>query len=91
MGAAVSQYAFLTFLQGNRSCIGQSLEKAELTCLLATWVTGFEFELRDPKVMDEAGLEIRGHVIPRPANDLWVKARILRAFAALAITTLPVE
>lgn len=47
-GGANSNYAFLTFLHGPRSCIGQGFAKAELACLLAAVVGNFEFELKDP-------------------------------------------
>ncbi|UNI19411.1 hypothetical protein JDV02_005595 [Purpureocillium takamizusanense] len=34
-GGAKSNYAFLTFLHGPRSCIGADFARAELACLLA--------------------------------------------------------
>ena len=47
-GGASSNYAFLTFLHGPRSCIGQGFAKAELACLLAATVGRFQMELRYP-------------------------------------------
>ncbi|KAL3250848.1 hypothetical protein ABHI18_010978 [Aspergillus niger] len=47
-GGATSNYAFLTFIHGPRSCIGQGFAKAELACLLAAFVGRFQFELEDP-------------------------------------------
>ncbi|OOF99045.1 hypothetical protein ASPCADRAFT_504551 [Aspergillus carbonarius ITEM 5010] len=47
-GGANSNYAFLTFLHGPRSCIGQGFAKGELACLLAAFVGRFQFELEDP-------------------------------------------
>ncbi|KAL8719730.1 MAG: hypothetical protein Q9225_003300 [Loekoesia sp. 1 TL-2023] len=41
-------YAFLTFLHGPRSCIGQSFARAELACLVAAWVGAFETEFAEP-------------------------------------------
>lgn len=54
-GGANSNYSFLTFLHGPRSCIGQGFAKAELACLLAAVVGRFKFELKDP----DAKLEVR--------------------------------
>ncbi|KAJ5899426.1 hypothetical protein N7495_004170 [Penicillium taxi] len=47
-GGATNNYAFMSFLHGPRSCIGQSFAKAELACLLAAVVGSFELELKDP-------------------------------------------
>ena len=47
-GGAESNYSFLTFLHGPRSCIGQGFAKAEMACLLAVWVATFETQLADP-------------------------------------------
>ncbi|CAI7634964.1 unnamed protein product [Penicillium glandicola] len=54
-GGAVSNYAFLTFVHGPRSCIGQGFAKAELACLIAATVGRFHMELKFP----DAKLEIR--------------------------------
>lgn len=40
-GGADSNYSFLTFLHGPRSCIGQKFSQYELACLLAAWVSFF--------------------------------------------------
>lgn len=55
-------YAFLTFLHGPRSCIGQSFARAELACLVAAWVGAFETEFAEPEVgcKDEDGLYVAG-------------------------------
>lgn len=47
-GGANTNYAFLTFLHGPRSCIGQSFAKSELACLVAVLVGRFRMELQDP-------------------------------------------
>jgi len=74
-GHAASNYAFMTFLHGPRSCIGMNFAKAEFACLLAAWAGRFEFRLRDEALMDEANLDIKGGVTARPAKGLWVKIR----------------
>ena len=54
-GGASSNYAFLSFLHGPRSCIGQGFAKSEMACLLAAMVGSFKFELKSP----DAKLEVR--------------------------------
>ncbi|KAJ5347212.1 hypothetical protein MYU51_004437 [Penicillium brevicompactum] len=54
-GGATSNYAFLTFLHGPRSCIGQGFAKAELACMVATMVGRYHIELKFPN----AKLEVR--------------------------------
>lgn len=76
-GGASSNYAFLTFLHGPRSCIGQAFAKAEFACLLATWVGRFEFDLKNKEEYDEKNMVIKGGVTARPANGLWVNAKML--------------
>jgi cytochrome P450 len=46
-GGADSNYSFLTFLHGPRSCIGQAFAKAEFACLMAAWAGRFEMEFAD--------------------------------------------
>lgn len=47
-GGSDSNYAFLTFLHGPRSCIGERFARAELRALLAAFVGSFEMELANP-------------------------------------------
>ncbi|KAF2162367.1 hypothetical protein M409DRAFT_69247 [Zasmidium cellare ATCC 36951] len=47
-GGTHSNYAFLTFLHGPRSCIGQGFAKAELRLLVAAFVACFEMQMADP-------------------------------------------
>ncbi|KAB8346368.1 hypothetical protein FH972_023410 [Carpinus fangiana] len=68
-GGAESNYAFLTFLHGPRSCIGQGFSKAEFACLLAGWVMSYESVLADP----EREIEVGGGITQRPKNGLAVK------------------
>lgn len=79
-GGASSNYAFMTFLHGPRSCIGQAFAKAEFACLLAAWVGRFEFELQNKEEMDERNVLIKGGVTARPAKGLWVKARVVQGW-----------
>ena len=68
-GGAVSNYAFLTFLHGPRSCIGQRFAIAEFACLLAAFVGRYSFEMRDP---DEK-IEIKGGITARPRHGMNLK------------------
>jgi cytochrome P450 len=76
-GGATSNYAFLTFLHGPRSCIGQAFAKAEFACILAAWVGRFEFELKNKEEYDEKNILIKAGVTAKPANGMWVKARVV--------------
>ncbi|KAJ9628385.1 hypothetical protein H2204_009222 [Knufia peltigerae] len=67
-GGATSNYAFLTFLHGPRSCIGMKFAVAEFACLLAAFVGTYEFQMVDP---DEEVL-IKGGITARPKNGMRV-------------------
>lgn len=67
-GGAVSNYAFLTFLHGPRSCIGAKFASAEFACLLAAFVGAFDFEMVDP---DEE-IVIKGGITARPRDGVRV-------------------
>ena len=67
-GGAVSNYAFLTFLHGPRSCIGMKFAVAELAALLAAFVGTFEFVMTDP----EEEIIIKGGITARPRNGMRV-------------------
>ncbi|KIW10813.1 hypothetical protein PV08_10112 [Exophiala spinifera] len=67
-GGAVSNYAFLTFLHGPRSCIGMKFAVAEFACLLAAFVGTWEFQMLDP---DEE-IQIKGGITARPRNGMRV-------------------
>jgi cytochrome P450 len=47
MGGTESNYNFLTFLHGPRSCIGERFARGELRALLAAFVGNFSFEMAD--------------------------------------------
>ncbi len=70
-GGAQSNYAFMTFLHGPRSCIGSKFATAELACLIAAFVGFFEFELKDPT----ENIEIKGGITARPKNGMNVKVK----------------
>ncbi|KAL2255185.1 hypothetical protein VTK26DRAFT_3910 [Humicola hyalothermophila] len=76
-GGAASNYAFMTFLHGPRSCIGQAFARAELACLVASWVGRFALELRDEELADEEKLVIKGGLTARPANGMHLRATVL--------------
>ncbi|KAL9006362.1 MAG: hypothetical protein Q9188_000898 [Gyalolechia gomerana] len=71
-GGADTNYSFMTFLHGPRSCIGQGFAKGELLCLVAAWVGCFEtaYEVPGTKV------EVRNGLASRPA-DLSVRVKVL--------------
>jgi cytochrome P450 len=48
MGSADTNYSFLTFLHGPRSCIGEKFARAELRALVATVCGSFEMSMADP-------------------------------------------
>ena len=72
-GGADSNYSFLTFLHGPRSCIGKDFAKAELAILLAALFGHYEMELSDPNMK----LEIQGGITARPKGGLFVKVKAL--------------
>ena len=63
-GGAESNYSFLTFLHGPRSCIGQAFAKGEFACLLAAIVGRFEMEMANPG----EDLEVAGGITARPRH-----------------------
>lgn len=79
-GGATSNYAFMTFLHGPRSCIGQAFARAEFACLLAAWVGRFAFALHNEDEADESRIEIRGAVTARPANGMYLRTTVLEGW-----------
>jgi len=75
-GGASSPYAFMTFIHGPRSCIGQSFAKGELACLVAVMVGRFQMELKDPN----AKQEIRWGITRRPKDGVQVKLTVLEGW-----------
>ncbi|EXJ65769.1 uncharacterized protein A1O5_11010 [Cladophialophora psammophila CBS 110553] len=57
-GGVSTNYAFMTFLHGPRSCIGQQFAKAELRALVAAFVGMFEWTLADQNKKIEPAIVI---------------------------------
>ncbi|KAI0543236.1 cytochrome P450 [Xylaria digitata] len=72
-GGASSNYHFITFLHGPRSCIRQGFARAELRCLLAALLLSFEWEL----AMLEADVVPRGAITIKPANGMDIRLKRL--------------
>ncbi|KAL8998338.1 MAG: hypothetical protein Q9169_002551 [Polycauliona sp. 2 TL-2023] len=75
-GGAPSNYAFLTFLHGPRSCIGQAFAKAEFATLVAGLMGRFEMELDDP----EGSMKITTGITARPKGGLKVRMRAVEGW-----------
>ncbi|OXV05609.1 hypothetical protein Egran_06623 [Elaphomyces granulatus] len=75
-GGASNNYAFLTFIHGPRSCIGQSFAKGELACLVAVMVGRFQMELKDPN----AELEVMRGITQRPKDGVQAKLTVLQGW-----------
>ncbi|KAK5124989.1 hypothetical protein LTR85_001179 [Meristemomyces frigidus] len=77
-GSADSNYSFLTFLHGPRSCIGQKFAQAEFACLLAAWAGRFETSFEEgSKLATSEPPEIKGGITAKPKGGLWVKLKEL--------------
>ncbi|KAK2606476.1 hypothetical protein QQS21_003169 [Conoideocrella luteorostrata] len=78
-GSADSNYSFLTFLHGPRSCIGQRFAQAEFACLVAGWAGSFETRFEDggelAKLAKDEAPGIDGGVTARPKGGLWVQLK----------------
>ncbi|KAI9151267.1 Cytochrome P450 monooxygenase PC-21 [Paramyrothecium foliicola] len=74
-GGAESNYDFLTFLHGPRSCIGKDFAKAELRCILAAVAKGFEWTLD----MDEKDVIAAGAITIKPQKGLFLKMTVANA------------
>ena len=70
-GGAESNYAFMTFLHGPRSCIGQAFAKAEFACLVAALVGRFEIKNADENFQ----LDIKGSITAKPRHGLNVRIK----------------
>lgn len=75
-GGAESNYAFLTFLHGPRSCIGQAFARSEFECLLAAVVGRFEIKIADK----DFKLEIKGSITAKPTHGLNVRIKPLEGW-----------
>lgn len=68
-GGAESNFSFLTFSHGPRSCIGERFARAELRTLVAALVGSFAMELADPLEKVVAG----GTITSKPVNGMRLK------------------
>jgi len=73
MGNSTSNFSFMTFLHGPRSCIGERFARAELAYLVAAWVTKFETTLMDEDFVPV----IQGSITVKPKGGLHVKVKVL--------------
>ena len=79
-GGADSNFSYLTFLHGPRSCIGQKFAQAEFACLLAAWVGRFETQFEEGSPMARGELEIKGGITAKPKGGLWVQLKELEGW-----------
>ena len=68
-----SNFSFMTFLHGPRSCIGERFARAELAYLVIAWVTAFDTQLADQNFVPQVG----GGITAKPKGGLHVKVRPL--------------
>lgn len=74
-GGAESNYSFMTFLHGPRSCIGLSFAKAEFACLMAGIVGKFEMDL-----VSDKPVEIQGGITAKPKGGVNLRLRVLEGW-----------
>lgn len=74
-GGATSNFDFMTFLHGPRSCIGMQFALAEFKCLVAAWMGTFEMEL-DPGYV----LDIKGGITMKPRGGLPLKMKVVEGW-----------
>ena len=69
-GVSASNFRYMTFLQGTRSCIGSLFAKMEMLWVLAAFIRSFEIELADK----DAPIEFRSGITVKP-DKLKVRLR----------------
>lgn len=72
-GGVESNYSFLTFFHGPRSCIGEKFARAELRAMVAALVGSFELEMADPNEIVRAG----GTITSKPVNGMNLRMKVL--------------
>lgn len=77
-GGANSAYAYMTFLQGHRACIGMKFAMTEFACLVAAVVGRFEFEFEDPDYPSK--MKIKGGVTSKPKDGVHMRMRPLEGW-----------
>ncbi|KAI9369159.1 cytochrome P450 [Aspergillus egyptiacus] len=75
-GGASTNYAQITFLHGQRSCIGKDFARAELRCAVAGVVGRFEFAMQDPK----QEIHIAGAVTTKPVEGMHLQMRAVEGW-----------
>jgi cytochrome P450 len=70
-GGAATNYAQITFLHGQRSCIGKDFARAELRCAVAGVVGRFGFEMQDPNQK----ITVSGAVTIKPVEGMNLAMR----------------
>ena len=70
-GGVDSNYSFLTFMHGPRSCIGEKFARAELRALVAATVGAFELQMADP---GEA-VRVGGTITSKPVDGMRLRIR----------------
>ncbi|OKL57731.1 hypothetical protein UA08_07229 [Talaromyces atroroseus] len=70
-GGGLTNFSFMTFLHGPRSCIGQGFARGEFACLLAALVGTFEMELEDK----DSDIVIETGLTSRPQGGLRLRLR----------------
>lgn len=65
----VSNYSYLTFLQGPRSCIGRRFAETEMKVLLAALIQRLRFE----EVVKGRRVEKKAMITTRPAGGMYLK------------------
>ncbi|KAL2869429.1 cytochrome P450 [Aspergillus lucknowensis] len=75
-GGASTNFAQITFLHGQRSCIGKDFARAELRCAVAGVVGRFEFAMQDPK----QEIHIAGAVTTKPVEGMHLQMRRVKGW-----------
>lgn len=70
-GGAPSNFSEITFLHGQRACIGRDFAKAELRCAVAGVVGRFVMEMEDPG----EEIKVSGVVTTKPVQGMKMRMR----------------
>ena len=70
-GGTSSNYCEITFLHGQRSCIGRDFAKAELRCAVAGIFGRFEVQMVDPGQT----ITVSGSVTTKPREGMHLKLK----------------
>ena len=72
-GGAASNYSFMTFIHGPRSCIASNFARTEILYVLAALIGRFQFELAKP----DAPLEYRSGITVKPKHGMEVRLKVV--------------